>query len=181
MSKESYARGFVKAAAAAGVDPTSLAKFAQSIAGPVLDTGGYAPEVISKVGKKGIPSYHLSGKNGPAVIKTPVELFNEAYFPQRSTHEYVRDAANPKHKAWSRAHIEAIRDAVKPVIEAYGEGNLTGFNKDYRYSGSSTLKDGVKDEMDKETLDMLTKIYHDSMAKSTGGVSRVSANVSKKK
>lgn len=29
MSKESYARGFVKAAAAAGVDPVELAKFAQ--------------------------------------------------------------------------------------------------------------------------------------------------------
>lgn len=29
MSRESYARGFVKAAAAAGVDPTELAKFAQ--------------------------------------------------------------------------------------------------------------------------------------------------------
>lgn len=29
MSKESYARGFVKAAAAAGVDPVGLAKFAQ--------------------------------------------------------------------------------------------------------------------------------------------------------
>ena len=30
MSKESYARGFCKAAAAAGVDPVALAKYAQS-------------------------------------------------------------------------------------------------------------------------------------------------------
>lgn len=35
MSKESYARGFAKAAEAAGVDPKELAKFAQSIVGPV--------------------------------------------------------------------------------------------------------------------------------------------------
>ena len=38
MSKGSYARGFVKAAAAAGVDPTELAKFAQAFDQKTLDT-----------------------------------------------------------------------------------------------------------------------------------------------
>lgn len=175
MSKESYIRGFCKAAEAAGVDPVALAKFAQE-----YKTDGYAPEVISEVGQKGIPSYHLTGKNGPATIKTPVELYNEAYFPQRSIREYIRDAASKKHQAWSMAHIKALRDAVKPVVEAYGAGNLTGFNKDYRFDGHRSLKDGVKGEIDKETLGMLSKIYHDSMANSTGGVSRVSVPEAKK-
>ena len=34
MSKESYARGFCKAAAAAGVDPVALAKYAQQVNAP---------------------------------------------------------------------------------------------------------------------------------------------------
>lgn len=34
MSKESYARGFCKAAEAAGVDPVALAKFASTVKGP---------------------------------------------------------------------------------------------------------------------------------------------------
>lgn len=176
MSKESYARGFCKVAEAAGVDPVALAKFAnetsEKITAPEYDTGGYAPEVISRVGNKGIPSYHWTGKDGPSVIKTPVQLYNEAYDRFRSNHEDVRDAANPKHMEWRLAHTKAIRDALKPVLAAYGSGNLTGFKKDYRFKGLK--EDGAEDEMDEETLGMLAKIYHDSMAKSTGGVSRVS-------
>ena len=50
MSKESYARGFCKAAEAAGVDPVALAKYAQSIVfggGPVPLSGGGVKNVAS--------------------------------------------------------------------------------------------------------------------------------------
>jgi hypothetical protein len=50
MSKESYARGFCKAAAYSGFDPVELAKYAQSIVfggGPVPSYGGGVKNVAS--------------------------------------------------------------------------------------------------------------------------------------
>lgn len=64
MSKESYARGFVKAAAAAGVDPTELAKFAQSIVfggGPTPGGGDFIKSVAA--GKQGVKNIKDFAKN----------------------------------------------------------------------------------------------------------------------
>lgn len=66
MSKESYARGFCKAAAAAGVDPVALAKFAEdyfhydrnlkSMIDDSLETAGTPGYPVTAALSEGIPS-----------------------------------------------------------------------------------------------------------------------------
>lgn len=88
MSKESYARGFCKAAAAAGVDPVALAKYAQASTGePVRSdrsagigtlgqneakgSNAYIPQLWSMIGK---PRRVENSKLTPGDLAFPASL-----------------------------------------------------------------------------------------------------------
>lgn len=139
MSKESYARGFVKAAAAAGVDPTELAKFAQATNNvnkgnaPLLETGGRAPASVVQIGTGAVPAYAPGGEG--------MSLGHSGYFttgrakPVKSMADIV-SAAQMGHnigdsldslmslhdtpdwyKNWLKAHRIASDSAASPIAE----------------------------------------------------------------
>ena len=153
MSKESYARGFCKAAEAAGVNPEALAKFAQQ-----YKTDGYAPREARFAPVKGeIPAYNSrgsylydwrihnpedAGKNNP--IYHLVRELALARDPVRQ--EQLRQKVFPKHKAWVDAHTNAVSRALAPFDEV-----------DYK----------LEDRVPGDILDAINKIYHDEMKRTT--------------
>ena len=160
MSKESYARGFCKAAAAAGVDPVALAKYAQQ-----YKTDGYAPRRVARLGRKS-PIAYAPGL-GPGLLDyaytygdSDFSQAEDARFlpnldpdhPSKLNPEIFEGKGVDRYMNWLKAHQLArqeVADAAKPY-----EGNKSVY-RDMR-------------------MPDLGKIYHDSMSKSTGGVSRVS-------
>ena len=158
MSKESYARGFVKAAAAAGVDPTALAKFAQQ-----YKTEGYFTGVMASVkGHMDIPKVYGTGyvvpDRTPAGwgLTSPSELERLPDTPE----ERVRQIVNPRHLAWLQAHTNALSKATAPLREA-------GFPQD---------QTEIPEDIQKE----LEKIYHSTMYSTTSAPpARVSAPANK--
>ena len=160
MSKESYARGFFKAAEAAGVDPVALAKYAQQ-----YKTDGYAPRRVARLGRKS-PIAYAPGL-GPGLLDyaytygdSDFSQAEDARFlpnldpdhPSKLNPEIFEGKGVDRYMNWLKAHQLArqeVADAAKPY-----EGNKSVY-RDMR-------------------MPDLGKIYHDSMSKSTGGVSRVS-------
>lgn len=155
MSKESYVRGFCKAAEAHGIDPVALAKFAQ-----------WAPKDVARFGsKKSIPSYSSTYDVG-GNIRSPRDLLGNIWMAKN--HEEVakgRAAVDDKFKNWWVAHTNALEQAIKPLRPVISE---------------TEHSDELLDSQNSGLMESLAKIYHDSMAKSTGAVSRVSAPISKK-
>lgn len=166
MSKESYVRGFCKAAAAAGVDPAVLAKYAQQ-----YKTDGYAPRRVARLGRKS-PIAYVPGL-GPGLLDHAYTYADNVDFAQAEDARFSPklDSDHPsnlnpeifegkgvdRYMNWLKAHQLArqeVADAAKPY-----EGNKSVYR-------------------DKRMPD-LGKVYHDSMLKSTGGVSRVSAPAKK--
>ena len=176
MSKESYARGFCKAAEAAGVDPQALIKLAANVA---LKTDGFAPKSVVDVGTGAVPDYRppvydystgtgkLEKDESASPMATTRKLYpiwreligNSQAALSENPGVVARAKANPKYLNWLIAHNKAIKkvtEAAKPTLGAAG---------------------GIEDPV---LMKDLAKIYHDSMANSTGGVSRVVAESAKK-
>ena len=110
MSKESYARGFCKAAEAAGVDPVALAKYAQQ-----HKTDGWAPEVVSKLGRDKPIKYYPPTLLKPEWARTmdkgdPSIKFTDgnADHPSRLKPVYFPEFS--KYYNWLMAHQKARRD-----------------------------------------------------------------------
>lgn len=145
MSKESYARGFCKAAAAAGVDPVALAKYAQQ-----YKTEGYAPEMVEYPvsGRINIP--FLNNLVGEIGKDTDPELrFLDAGGRLGSLIDddfKARMALNPKLKNWVDAHTNATQKTLAPL-------------KNIGYKQDRTIP--------KDIGDMLSKLYHDEMKRTT--------------
>jgi hypothetical protein len=169
MSKESYARGFCKAAEAHGVDPVALAKYAQ-----------WAPKNVAELGTDKIPQYHGDyGDSFPVrAASNPIEVSVGSGYADDDTYSHLRSLVDPKFKKWWTAHTNALEQAAKPVNEVIDSGVSTSptnenWLADHKIRGLRIERLG--DVRDHEVMKNLAKIYHDSMAKSTGAVSRAEA------
>ena len=174
MSKESYARGFCKVAEAHGVDALQLAKYAQ-----------WAPKNVARLGMDGIPMY--SGHMGDAFpvqrAKNPIDLSEDSSSTRCDTYSHLRSLVDPEFKKWWTAHTNALEQAAKPVREVVDTGidtSPTNENRLVDHDLRGARIESLGGVIDHEVMKHLAKIYHDSMAKSTGAVSRVSAPISKK-
>ena len=147
MSKESYARGFCKAAAAAGVDPVALAKYAQQ-----YKTEGYVPSMQKLEGSGSrIEIPFLSSLMGRIYKDTPPLL--EVLGTGGRVNEGILDddlkarmALNPKFKNWVDAHTNAAQKALAPLINI-------GYPRDK--------------DIPQDIGGMLSKLYHDEMKRTT--------------
>ena len=154
MSKESYARGFCKAAEAAGVDPRALAKFAAETKNeqPKYKTDGYSPRMIRNPSTERIDIPYLNSLLGSVSEKTLPELSSllsggRLYGPPWTDKNLMaRMALNPKFKNWVDAHTNAAQKAVAPLVN---------------------IKYPDDDKIPKDIGDMLSKLYHDEMKRTT--------------
>ena len=188
MSKESYARGFCKAAEAAGVDPVALAKYAAK-SSPEFKTEGYAPESVSRIGTDAVPLYTPPKYDFASddVMKTRLYPGSNSAYPMTDTVSLspitrhfvrgdVREAlsrnqavlarsrANKKYLNWLVAHTRAL-DAVSAAAR--------GTIRKNHLSGDS----GVQDP---ELNKMLADLYHKSMMSMTNSApAQVSAPAGK--
>ena len=152
MSKESYARGFVKAAAAAGVDPTELAKFAQQ-----YKTDGYVPSLNPDSAPATYPSKdHENWIDIPYIYsssfgsKTPPlgnllavgGSYDSGAYPERR----LRAELDQRLANWIAAHTNASAKARAPLARANYPMNR---------------------KIPKDIGDMIAKIYHDEMKRTT--------------
>lgn len=194
MSKESYIRGFCKAAEAAGVDPQALAKcaagwldrlssmFSKSTAGKTTDnsaiskknfnTGGWAPE----------------GTPGPESGRIPFIPVN-TLVPDKSSRgkvsTYIADNfSNPEKASDSPSFNEYLSDisklkALSPRYDAFfnahGESVRDVANRMHELFGSTF--GGDLGQIKEPWATELAKLYHDKMLSRTGTVSRVSAPI----
>lgn len=113
MSKESYARGFVKAAAAAGVDPTGLAKFAQE-----FKTDGWAPRVVAILGNNKPIKYYPPTLKSPEYARTMDKDDRSIRFSDANADHPARlkPIDVPGHEIfvnWLRAHQKARQGVAK--------------------------------------------------------------------
>lgn len=94
MSKESYVRGFCKAAEAAGVDPVALAKYAQQ-----YKTDGYAPrwQEWSKM-----PFINFTPKN---TWDISTRFMPD---PNKDPQERLKRVLTPQREAWFNANSNAL-------------------------------------------------------------------------
>jgi len=148
MSKESYIRGFCKAAEAAGADPVALAKYAQQ-----YKTEGWTPDILMSPDKMSIPfptDYGFEYTAG--VPPVPSSLWRAAHingiFGRKR--ERLMRILDPRREAWNAATTNAARKAVDKLTQA-----------GYRYSPDD------KDEIPKNAIPLLEKIYHDEMKRTT--------------
>ena len=152
MSKESYERGFCKAAEAAGVDPVALAKYAQQFANktkkdqPKYNTGGRAPEGAWAPESGKIPQLTPSGD--VKEITTPW-LLEQQKNPSWSTTRALRGV--PWFRNWYDAHTNAIHNLTKGQKFMYGDDEKISPN----------------------ALRILAEQYHNDMYKGTNGADRV--------
>ena len=158
MSKESYIRGFCKAAEARGVDPQVLAKFAQQ-----YKTEGYAPKMDPLEEGVNIPYlnkiFGIVSERGPANLSSLIvggRIRNNSYVDHDLE---ARMALNPKFKNWVDAHTNAAQKAVAPL-------------RDINYPEYKAIPSDIGD--------MLAKLYHDEMKRTTSAPPvQVSAPVKK--
>ena len=186
MSKESYIRGFVKAAQAMGVDPHALAKYAQAAnnvqkveAAPKYKTDGWAPQVVNSIGKDRAPLY---GYDDEGDGKPSIQLVEKAY-PIEAANEVQdalrvgkggdtgivaaepRAAIDPIYSAWLNAHMESLGDINKKLAPFFpAKSEAARFSKN---TPNPSLAESI------------ARAYQDNMAKLTGAVSRVSAPAKK--
>lgn len=145
MSKESYARGFCKAAEAAGVDPTALAKYAQQ-----YKTEGYAPR-------------WQEGFKMPFINFTPKNTWDISTGftpdPDKDPQEKLKRVLTPQRGEWANANSNAL-SKIKALIS------------------KANIPSGL--DFDRDTVDMMRKIYNDEMKRTTSAPpARVSAPAKK--
>ena len=166
MSKESYARGFCKVAAAAGVDPVALAKYAQQ-----YKTDGWAPAPVRRIGKA-IPLYDPIARNYDVVVgngacpawsptriqQALTSVIGSDKKPSDKYEDLSPERANvdPRYRNWLSAHKKALFDAID-------ESGIVSTDK----------------SEDPKLLDIAKKVYHQSMLDSTGTPERVTAPIKK--
>ena len=109
MSRESYARGFCKAAEAAGVDPKALAKFAQA---KYYETGGRAPEGTPAAGSGRIPMLYVSGK-----VSSGNHPWNLWYQTQLDSPQIQALRNVPWFRNWHDAHTNVVSNLTKNMKE----------------------------------------------------------------
>jgi hypothetical protein len=144
MSKESYIRGFCKAAAAAGVNPVALAKYAQQ-----YKTEGYSPISDEPFdGEVKIPKVYPEGDVNSSRPPYGWSLLHPRDMQElpSTPSEKVRQILNPRHLAWHQAHTNALTKATAPLRSA-------DFPATYK--------------IPEDIGDMLSKLYHDEMKRTT--------------
>ena len=109
MSKESYIRGFCKAADASGVDPVALAKYAQSI----VNGGGPVASFIN--GPKNVVSNDFAQKIISPVESTPKRIGKAI---GKGIGGFVNSALPAPFKAMSSVGGHMIRDQMKKKINS---------------------------------------------------------------
>ena len=171
MSKESYIRGFCKAADAHGVDPQALAKFAAGeFAGAVPTQGAVV------VGKDNIPKVCPDIPYFPGTLFLAKDKNSEAAHYAKVDNDVIGElpnniaalemgATDPKY--WA-AHTTAVDRVTAPWRKA-----VKSYRKLYPYSTGSfpVLPEALRDAM--------IRNYHNEMASLTGTPTRVSAPVKK--
>lgn len=176
MSKESYARGFVKAAQAMGVDPVQLAKYAatndvSAVSGPKRKTDGWAPLFVRLLDKSEIPY---------------VEKANDIYYPNARTVSDVSD------KIPSGVEQDSVLGMDVKGRKMYdkkwaglllhshdkGDGKLYNWymaHRDALDAANKVFRKGLFSS----NYDDAAKAYHQSMLNSTGTPVRVSSQIKK--
>lgn len=169
MSKESYARGFCKAAAAAGVDPVALAKYAQwynpmnwfrgstneegDPKAQQYKTDGWAPKIITELGRgKGsrIPHPTIGGQmHTIGTIPTPGDIFYGGTQDLPDREEILARELDPRRAAFNAATTNAVKKAWKAISRAgYGKDDF-----DSRFSP--------------DTIRLIEKLWDDEMKRTT--------------
>lgn len=138
MSKESYMRGFVKAAQAMGVDPQALVKYAQAtdkvqkVEAPKYKTDGWAPKSVSDLGTDVIPGYDITDDTAKPLTE-PIPLVRHAYeyaLQPEMTNAVARLAklkaavgqADPRLVPFIQAYNEALGDTGGAVASVFNTG-----------------------------------------------------------
>jgi len=168
MSKESYARGFCKAAAAAGVDPVALAKYAQDLPRwqsartrmpgaikpkPQYPTKGYVPSSVKVDSTTGIPKFNTFWDEWETAEPQTARDFDVSsdYYPGHN--ERLKSVLDPRHKYFAQANTNAIAKIYKLLDSA-------------SYPDSKTIPNEMREK--------LKKLYDDEMYRATNGGVRVS-------
>ena len=171
MSKQSYIRGFCKAAEAYGVDPQALAKFAAGeFAGAVPTQGAVV------VGKNNIPKVYPDHPDVHNALFWGKDTNSEDANYAKATNDLIGQHPNniaalemgtidPKY--WA-AHTTAVDRVTAPWRKA-----VKSYEKLYP-SGTARLPD-----LPKALRDAMIRNYHNEMASLTGTPTRVSAQVKK--
>ena len=173
MSKESYARGFCKAAEAAGVDPVALAKFAKDTThGPKYKTDGFAPvwgpeerkinydieKLIPYYSPEYFPKRRLGSGPSDSLYRLLESESKKGDILSKNPQERLRQELMPKHKAWFDAHTNAASKALSPL-------------KRVNYPANEPIPLYL--------VSLIDKIYHDEMKRTTSAPpDRASAPVS---
>ena len=115
MSKESYIRGFSKAAEAAGIDPKALAKYAQQ-----YKTDGWAPDGVSTNGVPYIFPAAFTPRNSGhkhkyGKIESAADLSDALINPREPYFEAMR-TLDPRLNAWWGAHTNSVRGVADMVL-----------------------------------------------------------------
>ena len=171
MSKESYIRGFCKAAEAYGVDPQALAKFAAGeFAGAVPTPGAVV------VGKDDIPTVY------PYAPDFPSALFGDSDTNSRDA-DYAKvkndnigkhpnniaalemGATDPKYWAAHTTAVDRVTAPWRKAVKSY---------KELYPAATDRLPD-----LPEALRDAMIRNYHNEMASLTGTPTRVSAPVKK--
>ena len=173
MSKESYARGFCKAAEDAGVDPVELAKYAQQEAkGPKYKTDGWAPNSVSELGMDVVPGYDAINDTAKALTH-PIPFVDHAYTysmdPELTKRlEYLQKLrvatgrADPRSVPFLNAYNEVMSRTAGAVASAFNTGKFNDF-------------------VDKPLRPIVPEIFHKQLFRLTNGVpAKVTADVKKK-
>ena len=120
MSKESYARGFCKAAAAAGVDPQALAKYVMAGGEDIPKWNPMGPE--GYVGNNAVTNstgiYHLPrpiGKDGWAAGKKPLVILRPGEITRMPSSASVTNNPNATYSVSrpSKSSVEPLWKRVK--------------------------------------------------------------------
>lgn len=168
MSKESYARGFVKAAAAAGVDPTALAKFAQVLKDNDVgigsykvnnnhDNGSYVGKLVSRDPKPyAVVPYIGSGREDPEKPVSPVYLaFARNFQAADNASRFYPEGSSP----WLKLHKNLI-NAGRQNLSSYKETGEPKLRKVPDMTGIEKLK--LTPEQMKWLLKMQNTMVHNS-------------------
>ena len=119
MSKESYARGFCKAAAEAGVDPVALMKFAQDTRNPAVANQGSINKSLEELRAFGDwankqPSAIIS-TGGPRVVSAP------------EGHEFARLGNALARRASTAGKVNAITPATMSADQIINAAKRVGW------------------------------------------------------
>lgn len=171
MSKQSYIRGFCKAAEANGVDPQALAKFAAGeFAGAVPTPGAVV------VGKDNIPKVYPDIPGISSVLFLDKDTNSEDAYYAKATNDMIgkhpnniaaleMGATDPKYWAAHTTAVDRVTAPWRKAVKSY---------KELYPDDTDRLPN-----LPKALRDAMIRNYHNEMASMTGTPTRVSAPVKK--